>query len=219
MMKQLFLILLSLSFLLSMTSCEQGEKFTHAEIETDFGTIKVKLYNDTPKHRDNFIKLAKEGFYDDLLFHRIIPGFMMQGGDPDSKDATPQQRLGAGGLDYLVDAELGHLHYKGALAAARTGGPANPEKKSSSCQFYIVQGKPVTEQQLDMFSKQKGMTLNEAQRKKYLEVGGAPFLDMDYTVYGEVVEGLDVVDKVCAVQTASGDRPLEDVKMKVRIVD
>ncbi len=204
--------------LLGMTACG-GEKFTHAEIETDYGNIKVKLYNDTPLHRDNFIKLAEEGFYDGLLFHRVMGGFMIQGGDPDSKTAQPGQRLGAGGLGYLVDAEIGHIHTKGALAAARTGGPQNPEKKSSSCQYYIVQGKPVTAAQLDMMEQQKGIKYNEAQRKKYLEEGGAPFLDMDYTVYGEVVEGLDVVDKIAAVKTAPGDRPIEDVRMKVRIID
>lgn len=217
-MNRIFTLLFFVCMMCCM-ACNTGEKFTYAEVETDFGTMKLKLYNDTPLHRDNFIKLANEGFYDGLLFHRIIDGFMIQGGDPDSKEATPQQPLGAGGLGYLVDAELGHLHYKGALAAARTGGPGNPEKKSSSCQFYIVDGKPVSGAELDNFARSKKITYTDAQRQKYKEVGGAPFLDMDYTVYGEVVEGLDIIDKIAAVQTASANRPVEDVRMKVRIVD
>ncbi len=208
----IFIALLFTSFLFS--SC--GDNNTYAEVETEFGTMKLKLYNSTPKHKENFIKLANEGFYDDLLFHRVINGFMLQGGDPNSKDATPETRLGSGGPGYRIDAEIGALHIKGALAAARTGA-GNPEKKSSGSQFYIVQGKPQTDAQLDNFERSKGIKYTPEQRKLYKELGGTPMLDMDYTVYGKVVEGMDVIDKICAVQTAPGDRPVKDVKMKVRI--
>jgi len=208
-------ILPTLLFLMALSACNKNIN-TYALIETDYGNIKVLLYDDTPLHQANFVKLANEGFYDGLLFHRIIKGFMMQGGDPDSRDADPDRRLGSGGPGYQIPAEFGHLHYKGALAAARNG---NPEKKSSGSQFYIVQGRPLQEAGLDNLERQKNITLNEAQRTKYLEVGGTPQLDMDYTVFGEVVEGMDVVDKICNMPTKPGDRPVEDVKMKVSIVN
>ena len=208
------LILPILIFLMAFAACDT-DKNTYALIETDQGNIKVLLYDDTPLHKANFIKLANEGFYDDLLFHRIIKGFMMQGGDPDSRGADPDRRLGGGGPGYQVPAEFGHLHYKGALAAARNG---NPEKKSSGSQFYIVQGAPQQEAALDNMQRQKNIVFSEAQRTKYLEVGGTPQLDMDYTVFGEVVEGLEVVDKICSLPTKPGDRPVEDIKMKISIV-
>ncbi len=202
--------------LMALSACNK-DKSTYALIETDHGNIKVLLYDDTPLHKANFIKLANEGFYDGLLFHRIIEGFMMQGGDPDSREATPNRPFGSGGPGYQVPAEFGHLHYKGALAAARNG---NPEKKSSGSQFYIVQGRPQQAAALDNMQRQKKITYNEAQRAKYLEVGGTPQLDMDYTVFGEVVEGLEVVDKICSLpkDRSLGDRPIEDVKMKISIV-
>jgi len=216
MKKQFTIYLVALVFILSIGACDTPEKFTYAVVETEMGNMKLKLYNDTPRHRDNFIKLANEGFYDDLLFHRVMNGFMLQGGDPESKGAAPDARLGSGGLGYTIDHEIGRPHFKGALAAART---PNPEKKSSSCQFYIVQGRTMSDSQLDQVQLQKGITYTEEQRKLYKEIGGTPMLDMDYTVYGEVVEGMDVIDKICAVQTAPGDRPVKDVKMKVKIVE
>ncbi|GJM36266.1 MAG: peptidyl-prolyl cis-trans isomerase [Saprospiraceae bacterium] len=212
-MKQL-LYLLVMGTLLS--SCQPADEHTYAEIETDFGNMKVMLYNTTPKHRDNFIKLAKEGFYDGLLFHRVMAGFMVQGGDPDSKNAAPGQMLGQGGPGYQIEAEIGSPHFKGTLAAART---QNPQKLSSGSQFYIVQGQPIDDASLDNIQNQKNIQYNEQQRQLYKEVGGAPFLDNDYTVFGEVVEGLDVIDKMAAVQTDGNNRPLEDVRMKVRILD
>ncbi len=202
-------------FCITFLSCNQGEKFQYALIKTEYGDMKVKLFNSTPKHRDNFMKLAKEGFYNDLLFHRIIQGFMIQGGDPNSKGAAPDARLGSGGPGYLIDEEIGSPHLKGALAAARTGGASNPEKKSSGSQFYVVQGKPQTDAQLDSQEKFKKITYSPEQRKRYKEEGGTPQLDMDYTVFGQVVEGMDVIDKIAAVQTAPGDRPVQDVKMTV----
>ncbi len=211
--------LLPLSFLFAVllfSGCEK--KNTYALIETEFGNMKVKLYDDTPIHRDNFVKLVKEGFYDDLLFHRVIEGFMCQGGDPNSKTAAPGEPLGAGGPGYTLEAEIGRPHLKGALSAARQGDNVNPEKKSSGSQFFIVQGAPQTDQQLDNWEKQKGITYNEAQRNYYKEVGGYPFLDMEYTVFGEVVEGLDVIDKICSVPTNQQARPNKDIKMKISIL-
>lgn len=204
-------LLFSLSLLLS---CNQ-DKHTYALIETTYGNMKVMLYNTTPKHRDNFIKLTKEGFYDELLFHRVINNFMIQGGDPDSKNAAPGTPLGMGGPGYQIDAEIGAPHLKGALAAARD---MNPQKKSSGSQFYIVQGQRVDDAVLTGIEQQKGMRYNPEQRKLYAEIGGTPFLDNDYTVFGEVVEGLDVLDKIAAVPTDPGNRPLQDVKMKVKII-
>lgn len=186
-------------------------------IETDLGTIKAKLYDSTPKHKENFIKLAKEGFFDGTLFHRVIPGFMIQGGDPDSKTAAPGQRLGMGGPGYQIDAEIGALHYRGVLAAARLGGPSNPEKKSSGSQFYIVQGGPLQEAQLAQIEQQKGLKYTPEQRQRYLTEGGTPFLDNDYTAFGEVIEGMDVVDKIANMPRDQADRPQQDIKMKVTI--
>ena len=203
-------------FTLSLCACT-GEPTYFAIIETGFGTMKAELYNSTPLHRDNFIKLAKEDYYDDLLFHRIIQGFMIQGGDPQSKGAPAGQMLGMGGPGYQIDAEIGAPHFKGTLAAARTGGPSNPQKKSSGSQFYIVQGTPQTRAGLAQMAAQKGITYSEAHIAKYINIGGTPMLDMEYTVFGELVEGFDVLDKIAAVATDGSDRPVEDVKMKVRI--
>jgi len=213
--KYAFLSLLCFCFLMS---CNSGSDKTYAMIETDFGNMKVELYNSTPKHKENFIKLASEGFYDGLLFHRIIDGFMIQGGDPESKDAPAQKRLGSGGPGYTLEAEIGAPHFKGVLAAARTGGASNPEKRSSGSQFYVVQGTVQTDSQLQNFERQKGITYNQTHKDKYKSIGGTPFLDMDYTAFGEVVEGMEVIDKIAKVATAPGDRPLEDVKMKIRIL-
>ena len=222
-MKQV-LFFVGICLLSIITSCGGGDGFTYAEIETDFGTMKVKLYNSTPEHKKNFIKLAKEGFYDDLLFHRVMKGFMIQGGDPNSKDADADARLGGGGPGYQIPQEIGGLHLKGALAAARTPDGVNPEKKSSGSQFYIIQGNKVSDAQLDNFERRKKVSYSPEQRELYRTIGGRPDLDNEYTVFGEVVEGLDVIDKIADVAT-NGDppqgtsRPLEDVKMKVRIVN
>ncbi len=186
------------------------------EIETEFGTLTAELYNATPKHRDNFIKLAEEGFYNDLLFHRVINGFMIQGGDPNSRNAAPGQALGFGGPTQLIPAEFvdSLAHVKGAICAARTN---NPEKKSSGSQFYIVQGSPVTEETLTQIETMKRFHYTPEQRAEYLAVGGTPHLDRDYTVFGRVIKGLDIIDKIAAVETAA-DRPKKDVKMKVLVI-
>lgn len=204
--------------IITMIGCQAGENERIIAIETPYGVMKAKLFNSTPKHRDNMVKLANEGFYDDLLFHRVINGFMIQGGDPDSRNAPAGSLLGQGGPGYLIDAEIGAPHFKGTLAAARVGGPSNPEKKSSGSQFYIVQGRAQNAKSLSSFEKQKGIKYSPAQVEKYTRLGGTPQLDMDYTVFGEVIEGLDILDKIAAVQTGASDRPVEDVAMKIKVI-
>jgi len=208
----------ALLLLLLLSTC-QTDPYTYALISTEFGDMKVKLYNSTPQHRDNFIKLAGEGFYDGTLFHRIVEGFMIQGGDPDSRDAAPGVRLGMGGPGYQIPAEIGALHLKGALSAARTN---NPEKKSSGSQFYIVHGKPISASELAGFSQRHGRPYTEAQQQLYAELGGTPALDYNYTVFGEVIEGFDVLDAIAAVPAPpdrEGARPFEDVPMTVKILN
>jgi len=212
-MKKIYL-LLSFSLLLVLFSCDQKEKHQYIEITTNFGVMKAKLFNSTPLHRDNMVKLAGEGFYDSLLFHRIVPGFMIQGGDPESRGAPLSKRLGGGGPGYRIPAELGAPHVRGALAAART---PNPAKESSGSQFYIVQGRKMTDAQLDGEENRKGIKYSEEQRRLYKEEGGASQLDMDYTVYGEVVEGLDVIDKIATLER-NGERPTEDVVMSIKLL-
>lgn len=190
------------------------------QIETSMGTMIARLYDETPEHRDNFIKLANEGYFNDLLFHRVIDGFMVQGGDPNSRNAGMDVSLGAGGPNYKVDAEMNEkfVHVKGALAAARQGDQVNPEKKSSGSQFYIVHGGKQSQDQLNMMEARKGITYTPEAREKYETEGGTPFLDMEYTVFGEVIEGLDIIDKIAAVQTTQMDRPLENITMKISVI-
>lgn len=209
-----FLLLAILPILL-LSGCNTDPN-TYAIIETSMGDIKVMLYPETPKHQANFIKLANEGYYDETIFHRVIPSFMIQGGDPDSKTAKPGQRLGGGGPGYMIDAEIGAPHISGTLAAARNN---NPQKASSGSQFYIVTGTPQSDATIDQIENMKGIKYNEAQRQLYKTKGGRPDLDKEYTVFGEVVEGMDVVNKIANTPRAADDRPLEDIKMKVRIVD
>ncbi len=195
-----------------------NDKSLKVKITTDSGIIVIKLYDSTPLHRDNFVKLVKEGFYDSLLFHRIIQGFMIQGGDPTSKNAEPGAMLGGGGGNMeRIPAEFkkGLIHKKGALAAARDG---NAEKASSACQFYIVQGKVLTDAELNMTEERTGVKYTLAQRNIYKKLGGTPFLDQNYTVFGEVISGLEVVDKIANAPKAPGDRPIGDIRMKMEVV-
>lgn len=244
-------------------------KETTVIMHTSLGDVTLKLYNETPLHRDNFIKLVKEGTYNGLLFHRVIKDFMVQGGDVTSKDAPMNKSLGAGDLGYTVPAEFvypKYFHKKGALCAARTGDEVNPERASSASQFYIVTGKKYTEGELKQMEKQLenrlkqsifgrlqtenkakimqlyrngekeelailrdtlvGKTELEAEKRKeeaclpaelreaYRSVGGVPFLDNQYTVYGEVVDGIEVVDAIQKVKTNKQDRPLENIVIK-----
>lgn len=207
------------------------------QIDTKFGSMVVQLSDSTPQHRDNFLKLVDEQFYDSLLFHRVIREFMVQGGDPQSKGADANARLGSGGPGYTVEAEIRPdlLHVKGALSAARQGDNVNPERRSSGSQFYLVQGRQFSENELSgiegriaNFAQEYGNGLanvengqfvySEEAREAYKTVGGTPFLDMQYTVFGYVVEGLDIVDSIAAVPTdrRRGDRPLEDVVMSMK---
>ncbi len=189
-------------------------------IHTDFGDMKVLLFDATPQHRDNFIKLIETGFYDSLLFHRVIKNFMIQGGDPVSKNAPPEQGLGMGDVGYTVPAEFNDtlFHRKGALAAARRP-DNNPLKNSSGCQFYIVHGQVFEPAQLDMMALQQGLTLSDLKKNIYSTVGGYPPLDNGYTVFGQVIEGMDVIDKIASVQIRPNDhRPLQDVRMSIKLI-
>jgi len=193
---------------------------TRVKVTTDSGVMIIRLYDKTPLHRDNFIKLANEHFFDSLLFHRVIQGFMIQGGDPQSKYAQPGQMLGMGDVGYTIPAEFDTslFHKKGALAAART---PNPAKASSGCQFYIVHGRPISDQELSMYEMQKGIKYSAKQKNIYKTIGGTAMLDMDYTVFGEVESGLEVIDKIAAVQTilkGSADRPVTDIRMKIEVI-
>lgn len=271
-MKKILYILLTILFC-GLTACKSGTKKggnmdTLVKIETTLGDITVKLYKDTPKHRENFIKLAKEGIYDGTLFHRVIKDFMVQAGDPDSKNAPKGKMLGTGDVGYTVPAEFvypKYFHKKGALSAARQADNVNPKKESSGCQFYIVTGKVLNDSTLLNWEKKKNQgkvenifnalaqkhmkeiykmrkendeaglyALQEKliaqaeqdankepdfhftpeQIEAYTTVGGAPHLDGDYTVFGEVVEGMDVVDKIQQVKTDRSDRPEDDVRIK-----
>ncbi|MDR1951363.1 MAG: peptidylprolyl isomerase [Bacteroidales bacterium] len=185
------------------------------------GDIVIELYNETPIHRDNFIKLVKENFYDDLLFHRCIRSFMIQGGDPNSRDAKPGQMLGSGDIGYTLPAEIkpNLVHTRGALAAARQGDQVNPEKRSSGCQFYIVEGQVFYREQIERMSANRHPKYTEEQIELYTTVGGTPHLDGAYTVFGHVVSGLDLVEKISLVPTDQNNRPLENVRMtSVKII-
>ena len=202
-------ILLAISF----SACQ--EKENKALISTEFGDITILLYDSTPKHRDNFIKLVEQGFYDDLLFHRVIDKFMIQGGDPDSKNSPAGTRLGTGGPGYEIDPEIGAPHLYGAIAAART---PNAAKRSSGSQFFIVTGTTQDENEMNYYQTSKKIKYNDEQLRIYRELGGYPALDMEYTVFGEVISGMDVVEKISKVEKDATDRPLKDVKMKIKMI-
>lgn len=249
----------------------KNQQDTIVLIRTSLGDIKLKLYEDTPNHKSNFLKLANEGFYEDLLFHRVINNFMIQGGDPNSRASKPGEMLGNGGPGYTIPAEItaNHYHKRGVLAAARLGGPGNPLKESSGSQFYIVQGKVFTPAELDTLEIKINLSrknellqnkfaeinnqLNEfrnkndragfealvsktqaeadsiytkrifkitpEQRAIYTTSGGYPSLDGEYTVFGEVIEGMDVVNKIAAVRTDERNRPIEDIRMKFEVIN
>lgn len=188
------------------------------KITTDSGIMIVKLYDSTPLHRDNFVKLVKAGFYDSLLFHRVIPGFMIQGGDPLSKKAIAGDMLGTGGGEMeRIPAEFktSLIHKKGVLAAARDG---NPQKASSACQFYLVEGNIVNDMQLSGLEQQKGFNYTPQQKNIYRTIGGTPFLDQDYTVFGEIESGLEVITKIANVQKDGNNRPMGDIRMYIEIL-
>lgn len=208
-MKKTIVVLLISMFFGSMSYSQNETMFI---ISTDYGDIKCKLYDKTPGHRDNFIKLIKEGWFNGSTFHRVIKDFMIQGGG---------KQDGAVSVNYTIPAEFypDYFHKKGALAAARMGDHVNPKKESSGSQFYIVQGKKYTDSELTALEARKRCEWTPEQKEAYKTIGGTPFLDFDYTVFGEVVEGLDVVDKIAAVQTGQRDKPVKDVKMTIKIVE
>jgi len=252
--------------LLSIICCSSNHtKDPVVIIETRLGSIKIRLYNDTPIHRDNFLKLVKSGFYDSLLFHRVIKDFMIQGGDPTSKHAKPGIMLGEGDAGYTLPAEFrpNHFNIRGALAAAREGDEVNPTKRSSGAQFYIVTGKKFSEQELkDLESKITSFNIQQAamgyarrlsdslvktkhtipidslrqlafnygqkvttkysftaaQKKAYETVGGSPHLDGSYTIFGEVIEGFDVIEKISLEASDPNNRPIKDITMHIKII-
>ena len=215
-MKPILIAVFALTFSLLAHSQERVK----LKISTKYGDMVAELYDETPIHRDNFIKLVKEGFYDGILFHRVIPGFMIQGGDPVSKDDTPNTRIGNGGPGYTLPAEINSqfFHKKGALAAARMGDAVNPTKESSGSQFYIVEGQVYDNNTIDLFAKRMGVELSLAQKKAYTTVGGTPHLDADYTVFGELVEGLEIISKISNVTRDKNNLPTDKVIMNISIV-
>ena len=236
---------------MTTNSAHSQEKDSLVLITTEFGNIKLKLYDDTPLHKENFKKLITEGFYKDLLFHRVIKNFMIQGGDPNSRNASDTTALGSGDLGYTIPAEIKfpkHFNKRGALAAARTGNDSNPEKESSASQFYIVTGKTYSEKELNKIETERVerqvqalynnlQADNKAKIKEfyssgdrdglaafrqglyaYTKEGGAMHLDGEYTVFGEVVEGMDVIEKIQQAKTDKKDRPIKDIKMDITLI-
>jgi cyclophilin family peptidyl-prolyl cis-trans isomerase len=223
-MRKYLLLLLCCTpgFLFSQQNVKLKKKDRKKDVEliTTEGTIVLRLYDSTPLHRDNFLRLVKSHYYDSILFHRVIKNFMIQAGDPNSKHAEPGKPLGNGGPGYTIPAEFRQtiFHKKGALAAARQGDEVNPEKRSSASQFYIVQGRTFTDKEMDSveIARLHGRKLPQAHREVYKTIGGTPQLDQNYTVFGEVVKGIEVVDAIAFETTSKGldrDRPLKDVRI------
>ena len=212
----LFLVLFS-SGLNAQDQNKQSEQLI--KIETTMGDMVIKLYNETPGHRDNMLKLIEKDFFNKQLFHRVIDGFMIQGGDPHSVGAEKGQRLGGGGPGYTIPAEFNEnlFHKKGALAAAREGDERNPEKASSGSQFYIVQGRVLSPEELNIMT-QRGMIKSKEAARLYTTLGGTPHLDGSYTVFGEVVEGLEVLERIASSATDAYNRPVEDVVFSISLI-
>lgn len=214
-MKNFFTVFFCLCFVSAFSA---KPKHQYVKVQTGMGECIIKLYNETPQHRDNFLKLIEKGTYNGTLFHRVIKDFMIQGGDPDSKNAVEGALLGEGTVGYTVPAEFRDslFHKKGVLAAARDN---NPEKASSGSQFYLVQGKTFTDEQLDALEKNRlKFKLPQWQREIYKTQGGTPHLDRNYTVYGEIVKGMELVDKIAEVKTDGNNRPLADIKMTISVL-
>lgn len=213
-----------LCFLVFLISCSasknaktKSSQNEYVKIETDSGTMIAKLYKKTPLTTNNFVKLVKKHFYDGLLFHRVEKGFMIQGGDPDGRHAKAEQILGNGSLKYTIPAEFDTslFHEKGAMAMARETNDINPKKASSSTQFYIVDGRTFTDVEMNRMEEQFHIKIPEKHREIYKTIGGTPFLDMNYTVFGQVISGLEVIDKIAHAAKDRNDRPLHDIRMKI----
>lgn len=208
------------AFALTFSLLAYSQDRVKVKISTKYGDMVAELYDETPIHRDNFIKLVKEGFYDGTLFHRVIPGFMIQGGDPFSKDDTTNTRIGNGGPGYTLPAEFKSqfFHKKGALAAARMSDAVNPKKESSGSQFYIVEGQVYDNASINLMAQRMGAEFSSAQKIAYTTIGGTPQLDANYTVFGELVEGLDVISKISNVSRDKNNLPKEKVIMNISFV-
>jgi len=219
----LFIVSVTITAITTKISAQPGSAVPEQliKIETGMGTMVAKLYNETPVHRDNMVRLIKEGFYNGQLFHRVIKDFMIQGGDPYSIGAEKGQRLGTGGPGYTLEAEFREnlVHKKGALSAARQGDQVNPEKRSSGSQFYIVQGRVFTPEELNLMAQRGMSTLTSDVAAFYTTLGGAPHLDGAYTVFGEVIEGIEVLDMIAATPTDIYDRPVEDVVYTISLIE
>lgn len=216
-MKKIIILALLVVAFTEIFAQKTSKKDYLVTLETKFGTMHLVLYDDTPLHKANFIKLAESGFYNDLLFHRIIPDFMIQGGDPLSKNASSEAHLGSGGdnMERIpFEFTSKHVHKKGALAAARDN---NPEKKSSACQFYIVDGKTFQDEQLTQFEARNKIAYTTEQRRDYMIIGGTPHLDNNYTVFGEVIDNFDLIDKISSQPRKPDNRPIDDIKMKISV--
>jgi len=203
-------------FLISLNLSQVTRAQTNVILHTSYGDIKIMLYEETVKHQQNFIKLLQQGYYDGLLFHRVIPSFMIQTGDPNSRTARPGQALGNDGPSYTIPAEFNPLYYhkRGAVAAARLSDDVNPGKESSGSQFYIVQGTVYSDSQLNMLERtNRHLPFTPEQRNAYTILGGSPHLDNGYTVFGEVTEGHDIIDKISAVVTDERKRPISDIRI------
>ena len=211
MLVSIILVAAGFTFAQTPKAAATPQKQTKILIETEYGNMTAILYNETPQHRDNFVKLVKQGWYTGSIFHRVIKNFMIQGGGHEDHINDP---------GYKVPAEFvsKYFHKKGALAAARMSDQVNPQKASSGSQFYIVQGQVLNDQQLNSFETQKKKTFSPERRAAYKTIGGTPHLDDEYTVFGEVISGLEVIDKIAAVQTGPGDRPVKDVPMKITLI-
>lgn len=193
----------------------QADAQQRVRMETTLGTIDFILYDETPKHKSNFMRLISEGYFDGLLFHRVIPRFMIQAGDPESREATSTRGLGNGGPGYTIPAEINNkfIHKKGALAAARQPDAGNPEFRSNGSQFYFVQGSVYLRNALQRYEKKNNIIYTEKQKIDYETLGGMPHLDGKYTIFGQIIWGLDVLEKISQVKTGRGDRPVEDVRI------
>lgn len=225
-MKQILMSIVLLASISVGTAEAKKKKVQLVEIKTSYGTMVVYLYDETPRHKENFLKLASEGFYTGTSFHRVINKFMIQGGDPNTKSADSKHLAGQGGPGYTIDAEIipGLIHRKGVLAAARMPDQMNPTKASSGSQFYIVQGQILGDDELEMAVRRRKMidpnfTYTAEQKEVYKTIGGTPWLDGEYTIFGEVISGLEVVDAIAKVQTVVNDKPAEEITMEVKVIE
>lgn len=225
-MKQILMSLVLLATISVSTAEAKKKKVQLVEIKTSYGTMVVYLYDETPGHKKNFLELAKSGFYNGTTFHRVIHKFMIQGGDPNTKSADSAHLAGQGGPGFTIDAEIipSLIHRKGVLAAARMPDHMNPTKASSGSQFYIVQGQILSNDELEMAIRRRKMIdpnfdYTPEQREIYKTIGGTPWLDGEYTIFGEVISGMEVIDEIAKVKTVINDKPAEDIKMEVNIIE